>query len=232
MGQSPACTHFILPLGGVGTLGSELGCISKAPGGGFSVRPRLSTLFSAASSHHVQTTLHRSCVHPAAPRPGEQQWGPAARPSGGTKWVLGGECGGWGLDLVSRTLQGSSCHTQEADGPARRGRLLNPGRTGGLTAVPPSHQLRPAPPAKPLPELKPKQVRSLCHSGETPSCTHALPGPSMTRPCGVLGFLLELKSGDALRDAWWTPRVCVHLEALPAATISWCLLHEDSLFPF
>uniref|UniRef100_G1L9Q0 ADAM metallopeptidase domain 8 n=1 Tax=Ailuropoda melanoleuca TaxID=9646 RepID=G1L9Q0_AILME len=101
-----------------------------------------------------------------------------------------------------------------------------------IPCLPTGLRLRPAPPAKPLPELKPKQVRSLCHSGETPSCTHALPGPSMTRPCGVLGFLLELKSGDALRDAWWTPRVCVHLEALPAATISWCLLHEDSLFPF
>lgn len=29
-----------------------------------------------------------------------------------------------------------------------------------LIAAPPSHQLRPAPPAKPLPELKPKQVRA------------------------------------------------------------------------
>ncbi|XP_039108350.1 disintegrin and metalloproteinase domain-containing protein 8 isoform X3 [Hyaena hyaena] len=53
--------------------------------------------------------------------------------------------------------------------PAPPAAMSSPPFTVPVYTRPPPAQLRPAPPAKPHPELKPKQVRSLCHSGASSS---------------------------------------------------------------
>lgn len=122
---------------------------------------------------------------------------------------------GWSMVLSERT---SAKETRVPRGP---------------DCSPPSHQPRPAPPAAPLPELKPKQVRSLGHLGDSPHPPLRL-GPSMavgalhgrTLLCvrllrhEVLCFPLDLISRDVLRDAQQmtpssvTSRVRLCLEAL------------------
>lgn len=93
----------------------------------------------SASSRHGQTTVPASCVPPAGPGPGEP---------GGAHGGPQGEEGLW-LHLVG----------QVPSLAAQRGHEEHPGGLGVLTSPPHSQQLRPAPPAKPLPVLKPKQVR-------------------------------------------------------------------------
>lgn len=93
----------------------------------------------SASSRQGQPAVPASCVPTAGPGPGEQ--------GGGTARALGEE-GLW-LHLVG---QAPSLAVQ-------RGHKQHPGGLGVLTSPPHSQQLRPAPPAKPLPVLKPKQVR-------------------------------------------------------------------------